>query len=276
MISDFICAVFVYKIVRLKFAAGPLPVFAGFAVLFAPTVILNSAAWGQADSLYTTALVACLYYLIKRENVLALLAFAIALAFKLQAIFLFPFLIAWFFKKEVSWKPFLLVPLVLALALLPAWIAGRPLVELSSTYLSQANQYGNNAELTLNAPTFYNWLPQSHALYDILIPAGILLAASVAFLFIFLVFESDSKLSPASVLELSLAILLLMPFFLPKMHDRYFYPADVVSILFAFYFPRYFFIPLATSLISFFAYQPFLFCLIWSPCPSWHLPSFSS
>jgi Gpi18-like mannosyltransferase len=259
LVSDFVCAGFVYKIVRLKSTKGPLPSFAAFAVLFAPTVILNSAVWGQADSLYTTALVACLYFLLGKRYSLAFLAFGLGFAFKLQAIFLLPLLISLLIKKELSWKYFFLIPVVLVLALIPAWLAGRPIADLATIYLSQANQYGNNAELALNAPTFYTWLPQSHPIFDLFLPAGLLLAASIVFLYIFTIFESRSTISSSHLIELSLAILLLMPFFLPKMHDRYFYPADVFSIIFAFYFPKYFFIPLATSAISFFAYQPFLF-----------------
>jgi hypothetical protein len=43
------------------------------------------------------------------------------------------------------------------------------------------------------------------------------------------------------------------------MHDRYFFPADVLSIAFGFYVPGYFFVPVMINMISFFAYQPFLF-----------------
>jgi Gpi18-like mannosyltransferase len=45
-----------------------------------------------------------------------------------------------------------------------------------------------------------------------------------------------------------------MPYFLPKMHDRYFFMADVLSIVFAFYFPRYFWIPIVVQLSSLFSY----------------------
>jgi Gpi18-like mannosyltransferase len=50
-----------------------------------------------------------------------------------------------------------------------------------------------------------------------------------------------------------------MPFVLPKMHERNFYPADVISIIFALYFPRLFFVPIVMNVISFFSYQPTLF-----------------
>jgi len=61
------------------------------------------------------------------------------------------------------------------------------------------------------------------------------------------------------LLKLALVSVLFIPFFLPKMHDRYFYPADVISIIYAFYFPQYFFVPIGIIVASFFAYQPTLF-----------------
>ncbi len=69
------------------------------ATLLAPVMILNSSFWGQADSIYTAALLACLYFLLLRRNWLAFLSFGIAFAFKLQAIFLAPLLVILWFKQ---------------------------------------------------------------------------------------------------------------------------------------------------------------------------------
>ncbi|HUI89861.1 MAG TPA: hypothetical protein VLX61_14175 [Anaerolineales bacterium] len=110
LITDFICAYFVYLLVKLKNLNRFYPIFAAFAFLFLPTVILSSAFWGQADVLYTAPLIASLYFLITRKNVLPFLAFGVSLAFKVQAIFLAPLLVALWFRKEVSWKHFLLIP----------------------------------------------------------------------------------------------------------------------------------------------------------------------
>jgi Gpi18-like mannosyltransferase len=87
---DFVCGMFAYKIVRLKYPTGSAPIFALLVLLFAPTVVLNSAYWGQVDAVYTAGLLACLYFLLKKREALAFIAFGLALAFKLQAIFLRP------------------------------------------------------------------------------------------------------------------------------------------------------------------------------------------
>ena len=49
-----------------------------------------------------------------------------------------------------------------------------------------------------------------------------------------------------------------IPFLLPEMHDRYFYLADVLSIVAAFYFPRMFYIAVGVQLCSLLSYAPYL------------------
>jgi Gpi18-like mannosyltransferase len=61
------------------------------------------------------------------------------------------------------------------------------------------------------------------------------------------------------MVELATLSVLIVPCFLPKMHDRFFFPADVISILLAFYFPQRFYVPILISTVSFFSYLPFLF-----------------
>jgi Gpi18-like mannosyltransferase len=103
IIFDFICAGFIYKIVRIKYENRIVGLLAYTAVLLSPTMILNSSFWGQADSIYTAGIIASIYFLITRKNWYSLISFGIAFAFKLQAIFLLPLLIAFWFKKELSW-----------------------------------------------------------------------------------------------------------------------------------------------------------------------------
>jgi Gpi18-like mannosyltransferase len=50
-----------------------------------------------------------------------------------------------------------------------------------------------------------------------------------------------------------------IPFFLPAIHERYFYLADVVSIIYAFYFPRYFYLACIEQLCSCMSVIPSVF-----------------
>jgi Gpi18-like mannosyltransferase len=251
---DFLSAYLVFQIVRLKYPHGPAPIFSYFIVLFAPTIVLNSAFWGQSDSIFTAFLLMCVYFLLTGDGAYAGIAFGVAFAFKLQAFFLVPLLLALVMKGRLAWKHLLWIPLVYLISIIPAWVAGRPIVALLKIYLDQSQSY---PFLTLNAPTLYAWLPES--LFTVLYPAGVIWAVSLIFLYLLAVFKSRANLSQELILNLGMLAVLLVPFILPKMHERYFYPADLLSIAFGFFFPEHFFIPMVVGLISFFAYQPFLF-----------------
>jgi hypothetical protein len=69
------------------------------------------------------------------------------------------------------------------------------------------------------------------------------------------------------ILELALLASLAIPFLLPKMRERYFYPADLISIAFAFYNPEFFYVPIIIGGVSFFSYQAFLFNSGFVPLP---------
>jgi Gpi18-like mannosyltransferase len=255
--ADFICAYIAYRIVRLKFPLNEtLPFLAGMAVLFAPTMVLNSAFWGQADSLYTAGVLACMFFLMSERPAMALLAFGIALAFKLQAVFFTPVLLALAMKGNIPWKSLLLVPLVLLLALLPSWLAGRPVAELLNVYVSQASQYES---ITMNAASAYAWLPGAKQVFNEFYGPGLIMGAAAAFMWFSVLYRSPRKISGPLLVEVALAAFLIVPFFLPKMHERYFYAADVLSIVFAFLYPQLFFVPILVVGVSFLSYEPFLF-----------------
>ena len=52
--------------------------------------------------------------------------------------------------------------------------------------------------------------------------------------------------------------MLAVLFFLPNMHERYVYLADVIAILYGFYGPRWFFSPIVVQLASLLSYAPYL------------------
>ncbi len=252
--ADFVSAFFIFRIIRLKFNQGPLPLIAFFAVLFAPTVILNGSFWGQSDGLYTAALIACIYFVLTKRNGLACFAYGLAFAFKLQAIFLAPFILALFLKRSIFWKQLFLIPLAYLVTALPSWMLGRPILDILTVYLNQTSYF---ALLTMNAPTMYAWLPET--LYTTFSTAGIIFAACIMFMYLFVIYKSRISMTGPLIVQLALISAILLPFVLPKMHERYFFAADIISIAFAFYFPKYFFAPIVINLVSFFSYEQFLF-----------------
>lgn len=256
LIADFISAWLAYRIVLIKYSDSILPIFGFFAVLFAPTVVLNSSFWGQADALYTCALLASIYLLILRRTTLSMIFYGASVSIKAQAIFFLPLLIALFLRKEIPWRDLLVIPIAAFLSIVPAWLAGRPLIDLLLIYPSQAGQY---EQLSMHGPTLLSLIPNAGLYFAYFYYAGIILAVLSGFLFVLMVFKGQIKMTPAHIVELALISLIIIPFFLPEIHERYFYPADILSIIFAFFFSAYFYIPILMSAISFFAYQPTLF-----------------
>ncbi|WP_334982528.1 hypothetical protein [Nostoc sp.] len=246
---DFLCAFLTYKIVRLKYPEGKIPIFAFLAVIFSPSVICNSALWGQCDVIYTTGLIACIYFLSIQKQILALVSFGIAVSFKLQAMFLAPLLLIMLLKKRISWYYLPLIPLVYVFLILPAWFAGRPILELLSVYFNQANEY---KELAKNAPNLYQWIPSNF--YNIVVPIGLTLTIFTIFLFAYIVYKSRLEITQSRLIYLATISVFFMPYILPKMHDRYFYPADIFSLIFAFYFPQYSWVAIVVQMSSFFGY----------------------
>ena len=256
---DFVLATFAALIIGVKYEGRTVRAFAFFAVLFTPTVFVNSGMWGQSDSIYASLLLGAVFFSVKQRPVVSVAFLAVALAFKLQAVFLLPFFLVLTLRRRIPLWSFVLLPAVYLLAVLPSWIAGRPLLDLLTIYLDQAGAF---PRLTLNAPNAYQWVPvtpNKPAITGLLGNFGVVLAMSAAYLLCFVGYRGKVEFGAETIVRLALASALLMPFLLPYMHDRYFYVADVLSVVYAFYFPRRFFVPLIVVTASLFGYTTHLF-----------------
>ena len=237
IIFDFVLAFFVYKCVRLKYKRTvTIPCLAALVTLLAPFVILNSSVGAQADGIYTAFLVACLYALLRERQAWAFIAFGLSFSIKLQAIFLAPLFLWLLMKKQVKWRYSFLSLLVYLVLLLPAWFMGRPLGELLLIYFRQTSLYKDFSE---RAPNLYQWIPittPSAQLLDVVTILGVAFTILVVLTIALFLYKSRVDITPNVLVHLATLSTLIVPFLLPKMHDRYFYPASVIAIVFAFYF----------------------------------------
>jgi Gpi18-like mannosyltransferase len=252
--ADFLLAWFVFRVVRLGFPAGNRAVAAGLAVLFVPTVVMNSSVWGQCDVLFTTALVAALFYLLAGRRAATCVAYGIAISLKLQAVFFAPVLVLAWMKGRLRFRDLLLVPAVHLLTLHPALYLGRSIPSALGIYFRQTQTY---KVLQMGAPNLYQWVANSF--YEVVLPIGIGVACAVAILVLATMARSSRDADAAFWISASLGFLLLLPALLPAMHERYFYAADVFSVIYAFYFPRRAAVTVAVVLASVTAYVPYLF-----------------
>ena len=249
LLFEVLLALLVHRTVRLRYPESPgKPLLATLAVLFAPTVLLNGALWGQTDVVPAAFLAACLYFLLRERPAMAFAAFGLAFAFKAPAVFFLPALL-WIAAKRGPANAFaprhlLLAPLVWLLSLLPAWFFGRPLYDLLSIYAAQAGVY---RELTKEAANLYQWIPND---WYPLWPLGVVATVAVVWGVRAAVRRSRAVPTREMLVTLSVFALVLVPYLLPKMHDRYFFAADVFTILLAFWRPRFWYAPIALGLTS--------------------------
>ena len=226
-----------------------------FVTLFLPTVVLNGAYWAQCDSIYVAFAVWSLYFALRDKPVLSILFIAISFSFKLQAVFLMPVFLVFLFAKKLKWYHFPIFPLTYIVMVLPAILAGRSAKSTILLYFNQAGSVGSG--LNYNSPSAYAFV-RSAADPDLLSKIGIVAAfVFLIILFIFCYFRRR-ELSQKTLLACALLITIAVPFLLPHMHDRYFFAADVLSLAFAFVFPRLVHVPILTSFASLLGYHAYL------------------
>ena len=139
---DFGLSIANYSIVVEYFKNSDLARFkgtlAGIFTLFIPTIFFNSSVWGQCDSIYTFFVMMSILNLLRNNGKWAVIFFAVALSFKLQAVFFLPILVyRWLSKADVETRHLLAIPVVFFLSCTPALIAGRPFGDILSIYSQQ-------------------------------------------------------------------------------------------------------------------------------------------
>lgn len=254
VLFDCLLSYFCYRIVRLR---GPnshqAARFAAAAVLVLPTVVINSSMWGQCDSIYSTLVMASIYFLLKEKPICSCLLWAFAFSIKPQSIFFLPILWSLSWRNPRFMVGLLLCPVIYILISLPALIAGRSLIDLVIIYFSQPPAQ----QLSLYAPNLYSWIPDNS--YATFYRGGLVFAGVSAICFTIALAKAQLRNSDNGFkVKASLVSVLLIPLLLPEMHERYFYLADILSLVFAFYFPSKFYLPLIIQFTSLFSYLPYL------------------
>ena len=257
---DAIIAAFAVLIARdtspMRFGRSDL--FLIFAIFISiPTLVLNSSLWGQSDAIYAAPIVACIYWIAMDRPVLASIAFGLALSVKLQALFFLPILAGYLLRRRATSLYLLVPPLIYFVSVLPTAFVGGEFSYWLSVYLKQSGEY---PYLSVSAPSIFAFvtnvsIPQM--LQTLLFWLGIALALSWSATIVWLVQKTRSLNAPL-LMFLGLSCVLVVPFLLPRMHERYFYLADIFSCLYVLYVPRRWYLPAIIVAASALAYMPYL------------------
>lgn len=253
-VFDILAAILAAKLFLSVYNNRTGAILAYSAVLLCPTVWLNSAAWAQCDSIFTFFLLASFFAAVKNRPILTSVFFGLSFSFKLQAVFFAPLLLVLVLRGKMKFRHLFLIPAVYVAGLLPAALAGRNFFEMLLVYFKQAGTYRN---LSKNAASFCAVLADSQS--SGMSTAMILLCGAAVLFLLWWIWEKKIPMTPDFLLQVSLLFLILVPFLLPHMHERYFFPADVFALLYAIRRPKRFYVPILVVGASFLTYLPFLF-----------------
>lgn len=252
---DLLLAVSIAKLVMLCTKSSARYMLSFAAAMLLPTVLLNGAYWGQCDSIYGGLAVLSVYFILSNRPWHSMAALALAFSFKLQAIFIFPVFLVFLFTKKLKLYHLPLFPAVYFLAVSPAMLAGRPVLDTLLLYVNQGSTVGS--ALNYNSPSVYSLF------YNVADPGrasaiGIICAFAFCALMFVLLFVLRRRLGAPALLLSAFILALAVPLFLPHMHERYFFLADVLALAVAFVFPKVAIFPALCAFASLLGYHAYL------------------
>lgn len=252
---DLLLAVSTAKLVLIASGCSSRALVSFAAAMLLPTVLLNGACWGQCDSIYGGLAILSVYFILSDRPWYSMAALALSFAFKLQAIFIFPVFFVFLYTKKLKLYHLPLFPVVYFIAVSPAILAGRPVLDTLLIYVNQGSTVGSS--LNYNSPSlfamFYNVTnPEAYS------KMGILCAFSFCAIMFILLFFLRRRLGTSALLMAAFIFALAVPLLLPHMHERYFFLADVLSLAAAFVLPKAAPVPILCSFASLLGYHAYL------------------
>lgn len=223
-----VAALSLYEFSNRKNKIAPVIVYA--VVLFLPTILLNSAFWGQCDSIYSFFVVWALYFLKRDYCKWAYVMLGIAVAFKLQAIFILPFFLMFYvIEKRCSIFCIFLSLISFYCMSLPGIICGRSIWEPFELYLDQKGAW---AALFSNFPSFLVFFGNKWEAYEAIAPVTFLfIIVLLGMMLLYLLHKKTSLHQTKFYYAVAAWTLWTCVIFLPEMHERYAYLVDVLLIL---------------------------------------------
>lgn len=254
-ILDFVAAAILGKMIYKVTGSRRKGVLSYGLFLIVPTIWANSALWAQCDIIFMTFLLLCFYYLFADRPCRAMFFYGMAFVFKLQSLFIFPFLVILWVNKKVDLKHFLWIPALYFLSIVPAWIAGRPLMELINIYMAQGAQ--DVWSLSIKWPNIYQIIGNQFFLLEYA-SAGTWLILGILMIIMFAMAQKRYRITNEFIVQMALFFAILTPWFLPHMHERYGCVADILAIIYAMMNRKKFYFPLVQILVSFNSYMAYL------------------
>jgi Gpi18-like mannosyltransferase len=233
---DFYAAAMAYRVVKqleaYDDAATPnsySPIVAFFAVFALPSLLIDGALWGQCDSILVSLLLATVFYVLRGSPIRAAICFGLAFSFKIQAVFLGPFLLALLLRGRLRFQAALLIPLVWVASITPIVLLGRSFRGVLQIFTQQSQEY--NA-LAMNVANPWCLYERFHLGYPFGLHVGLVLTILAAGILTFIGYKNEN-LGLTWLFLFATTTLVVMPYIMPKMHDRYFLAGQVFLVILA-------------------------------------------
>ncbi|WP_284550675.1 glycosyltransferase family 39 protein [Aestuariimicrobium sp. T2.26MG-19.2B] len=256
VISNLADLVLAWGVVRVvwPFRGRNVALGAGLLVLLVPGIWINSAVWGQTDQIYTALAIHTLADLLRGKQNRAWFVFGLAFAFKLQAVFLLPFLVVvWLRDPRRSWAAPPLAVVAWFLTAVPALAIGLPWRSLLLTYSEQTS-----ASKATVAPNLWRLFADDPDLISSMTAFAAVLTGA---LMVWALRRHVWFIDRSRWVVLAAAFAMLLPYTLPGMRNRYFFLAEALVLVAAVLRPRLWWVAVATSTVSALSYSKALFNL---------------
>ena len=256
LLFEVLMAYAMLRLATLRARGEGVPLLLYHMTMILPTVMFNGAYWGQCDAIYTGFCLLALYLALSDRPCRSMLCFGVALSFKLQTVFFLPALLPLWLQKKVKLRHLPLIPAMYMVMMLPALWGGKSLHHVLTCYMQQAGQYNF---LTVNAPCLYQLFPMAeidgNVLYAMFSPMAMALGFAALAACCLPVCVHRDRLNAESTLLFTTLTLASVAFVLPKMHERYTFGADVLSLALCVFAPRRIALPLLFGLASYICYK---------------------
>lgn len=222
-------------------------------VLMLPTVVTNSAFWGQCDSIYTFFLLWTVWFLFKEEYHLSFFMLGWALAFKLQSVLLFPLFVYYFFsRKKYSLFNFIITACTF-------WLSGIVVYVHRFEFFDNVGIYSNQVvmfkRMWMNVPSFWVLVGDDYNKLHIFAIGLTFFILGIAFL---KAINGQLRMdSFEEIVALAVFIEWTCILFLPAMHERYTYVMDLFLLMLALInkqYIKYAFLAISISCLTYNAY----------------------
>ena len=247
----------VYLLVK-ELTGSKKKAFFGYVILLAlPTVFVNSAIWGNADVIYGTLMVYSFYYMLKEKNmvnsIMTFVFFGLAFAFKAQALFMLPILVLLLASRRLRLWTVVFIPLAYFATFIPAFLFGASIAE-PFHYLTM--QFGGQTDIVYGSANIWKFLELDNS--DIVRNSAMWVSLLVVgALTTILYFRNIDYSKKENIFKVGFLLTMSMVFFLPRMHERYFYIIDILVVVYALIDKkRFWLVPLMqlSSAIAYFHY----------------------